>query len=278
MKAFVITVLVVCCAVIAGDIVYLHRQNGSSIPKPEGEAPATQPTEPAPSENAAPPSPQAQLVVAQAPAAPQPAVITPSPGSQPSVESPTNAIRAMSEALLSAKSGLEKQAIFDELRTNGNLEAVTADLKQLAVQNPTDPEIPTTLGEADINEIRALKAAGGSDDQIGVLALQADQAFDAALQIDPNNWEAQFVKYSTLFYWPANPQTDNQAVQGLTSLIDQQQNMPSSPQFAQTYVMLGNEYQKIGQPDKALATWELGAQEYPADSTLQQKIASAAAK
>ncbi|HTV63659.1 MAG TPA: hypothetical protein VMH30_13930 [Verrucomicrobiae bacterium] len=110
------------------------------------------------------------------------------------------------------------------------------------------------------------------------MALQADQAFDAALQIDPKNWEAQFVKYSTLYYWPANSQTDNQAVQGLTSLINQQETMPSSPQFAQTYVMLGDEYQKIGQPDKALATWELGAQEYPADSTLQQKIAGATAK
>lgn len=108
--------------------------------------------------------------------------------------------------------------------------------------------------------------------------MQADQEFGAALQIDPNNWEAQFVKDSSMYYWPADPQRDNQVVQSLTGLIDQQEKMPSSPDFAQTYVMLGNEYQKIGQSDKAMATWQLGAQEFPGDSTLQKKIAGTPAQ
>jgi tetratricopeptide (TPR) repeat protein len=115
---------------------------------------------------------------------------------------------------------------------------------------------------------------GGSDDisAMGILAMQADQSFTAALKIDPQNWEAQFVKNSSMYYWPANPQMDNQVVQNLSSLIDQQDSMSAQPQFAQTYVVLGNEYQKIGQPDKALATWKLGAQKFPSDPTLQQKI------
>jgi TolA-binding protein len=61
-------------------------------------------------------------------------------------------------------------------------------------------------------------------------------------------------------------------VQRLANLIDQQETMPSQPEFAQTYVVLGNEYQKIGQPDKAMATWQLGAQKFPNDSSLQKKI------
>jgi TolA-binding protein len=48
--------------------------------------------------------------------------------------------------------------------------------------------------------------------------------------------------------------------------------MPSQPAFAQTYVVLGNEYQKMGKSDEAMATWQLGAQKFPGDPTLQKKI------
>jgi hypothetical protein len=58
----------------------------------------------------------------------------------------------------------------------------------------------------------------------------------------------------------------------LSKLIDQQETMPAQPEFAQTFVMLGNEYQKLGQPDKALATWQLGLQKFPNDPALLKKI------
>jgi len=80
------------------------------------------------------------------------------------------------------------------------------------------------------------------------------------------------MKSSSMYYWPADPARDNDVVQRLSSLIDQQGTMPSQPQFAQTYVVLGNEYEKTGQPDKAMATWQLGAQQFPNDPTLQKKI------
>ena len=133
-------------------------------------------------------------------------------------------------------------------------------MKQRAAANPTDAEIPTTLGEAQLNKLKALKDSGGDPNDIGILAMQADQSFNAALKIDPQNWEAQFVKLSSMYYFGStvDPQRDNQVVQQLSSLIDQQANMASQPDFAQTYLLLGNEYQKIGQPDKAAATWQLG--------------------
>jgi tetratricopeptide (TPR) repeat protein len=104
--------------------------------------------------------------------------------------------------------------------------------------------------------------------------MEADQDFDAALKIDPQNWEAQFVKASSMYYWPANPQTDNDAVQRLSSLIDQQETMAPQPEFVQTYVVLGQEFEKIGQPDKAMATWQLGLTKFPGDPTLLKRTAS----
>lgn len=271
MKTFITTLLVVCVAVIGGAIVYLDHQKGPSAPKPVAEAPASQSDETASPENV--PAPAPQPVAQKTNTSATVAVSSPFAPTNTPADS-TSPAHKKAEALLSAKSGADKRALFDELRKDGQLPEVIAELKQMAAGNPNSPEIPTTIGEAELNEIRALKESGSSDnDQIGIMAMQADQEFNAALQIDPQNWEAQFVKYSMMYYWPANPQTDNQVVQNLSSLIDQQGNMPYNSDFAQTYVTLGNEYQKIGQPDKAMATWQLGAQQYPSDSALQKKLA-----
>ncbi len=117
------------------------------------------------------------------------------------------------------------------------------ELKQRVAANPNDPEIPTTLGEAQLNKVRAIKEAGGDLNDMGILAMQADQSFNAALKIDPQNWEAQFMKSSSMYYWPADPARDNDVVQRLSGLVDQQETMTPQPQFAQTYLVLGNEYQ-----------------------------------
>lgn len=276
MKTFVTTLLIVCVAIITSGIVYLNHQKVLSAQKPVAEARAGQPAESASPKNlpALPPQPQPQPPVAQTNAPVQVAVSPSTPQITPAA--PASPIHKKVEALLSAKSGTEKRAVFDELRKDGQLDAAIADLKQMAADNPNNAEIPTTIGEAELNEIRAIKE-GGTDnvnyDQMGILAMQADQEFNAALKIDPQNWEAQFVKDSSMYYWPSSPQVNNQVVQSLTSLIDQQETMSANPDFAQTYVLLGNEYQKIGQPDKAMATWQLGAQEYPGDSALQNKLA-----
>jgi len=184
----------------------------------------------------------------------------------------TNAISKAVDALLSARSGDQKHALFQQLGQSGQLEAVIAELKQRAAADPGNALIPTTLGEAQLNQIRVLHESGGDTDQIGILAMQADQSFNAALKIEPANWEAQFVKAASMFYWPADPTRDADVVHRLSSLIDQQEGMPSQPEFAQSYVVLGNEYQKIGKQAEALATWQLGAQKFPSDPALQKKL------
>jgi len=148
---------------------------------------------------------------------------------------------------------------------------VIAELKQRATENPNDPEILATIGEAQFTELRAMGPSIDSDAMM-VLAMQADQNFADALKIDPSNWEAQFVRTMARYHWPANPQSDNETVQQLSSLIDQQETMASQPLFPETYILLGAEYQKIGQPDKAVATWQLGLVKYPNNLTLQKRI------
>jgi len=277
MKTFITTIVIVCVAIIAGAIIYLDSHKVPAPPAPAVASAPSRAVDQSPPENVPSAAPQSRSVAAQLISAPAQTVAATSTATPSDSNTVTNQIKKLAQALLSAKSRDEKHALFQQLLQSGQLDQVVAELQQEEAQNPNDPEIPTTIGEALLNKVRSILAANGNqpNDEVGILAMQADEDFDSALKIDPKNWEAQFVKASSMYYWPANPQTDNQVVQRLTSLIDQQETMAPNPGFAQTYIMLGNEYQKIGQPDKALATWQIGAQEYPSDPNLQQKIAGA---
>jgi tetratricopeptide (TPR) repeat protein len=267
-------VFIAVCGTIAVALVYANKSRTTvtvpppvvnSTPAPAAPAttdnvPSLQVSAPAPAPVGSTPAPVAVAATAMA-AAPKPD------------DSTNAAIRKAVDDLLSAKNGLDKHNLFQSLVKSGQIDAVIAELQQRAAANTTDPEIPTTLGEAILNKVRDIHDKDPGDyNQMGILAMQADQSFNSALKLDPQNWEAQFVKNSSMTYWPANPDVDNQVVANLSKLIDQQATMTPSPQFAQTYVVLGNEYQKIGQPDKALATWQVGLQQFPGDPTLQKKV------
>ena len=268
MKSLVI-LLAGLCVGIACSVVYFKSQKAPSAPPPIVES--TPEAVPVSREN---------VVVATKPAppvtepVPAPAIspVTNSVVSDPEAEA-VAAFRKTIDALLSPQlSPHQKHEMFQQFRAAGQMDQVIAELKRRAKGDPQTPEIPVTLGEALLNKVGALHAAGGDVNEMGILAMQADQSFNTALKMDPANWEAQYVKYSTMFYWPAEPTRDNEAAQKLSSLIDQQETMPQQPHFAQTYVALGNQYQKIGQTDKAQATWQLGLQKFPNDSTLLKKL------
>jgi tetratricopeptide (TPR) repeat protein len=267
-----VMVFALLCGVMACAIVYLHRQKAAPVSAPAVATSSNQ-ISLQPENMAAPKAEPPRLISTSAEMAAQSPAVTSVAKKTVSDES-TNSISKAVDALLSAKSGAQKHLLFQQLAQAGELDQVMTELQQREAKDPNDPEIPTTLGEALLNKVRAaIDANGGQDNEdIKIMALQADQDFNTALNIDPKNWEAQFVKAASMSYWPANPQMDNDVVQRLSNLIDQQETMPQQPEFAQTYVVLGDEYQKIGQPEKAAATWLLGAQAFPNDPTLQKKI------
>jgi len=270
MKSFVAALVVLAVAVIGGTIVYLNRQKAPPAPAPVVES-SPQPTEQTPPEKIAVPKPDQQQTVSVN--ANPPAQIPVTNSVPENLPAGATAFSKTIDALLSPQITPEqKHALFQQLLKAGQLDQAVADLKQRAADNPNDPEILTTLGEAQLNQLRAIRDAGGDPNEVGILAMQADQSFNAALKIDPSNWEAQFVKASALSGWPVELNKGPEVIQQLSGLIDQQETMPSQPQFVQSYVMLGNEYLKIGQPVKAAATWQLGLTKFPNDPTLLKKI------
>lgn len=104
--------------------------------------------------------------------------------------------------LLTPQYPAQKQELFDRLRTSGQIDSAITELQRRAKETPGDANLHTTLGEAMLKQVRLLHETGADINEQGILAMQADQTFNAALKIDPKNWEAQFVKYSTMITGP----------------------------------------------------------------------------
>ncbi|MGO9586753.1 MAG: hypothetical protein ACLP2Y_11215 [Limisphaerales bacterium] len=268
MKPSIIITLAVCSAGVAGTIIYLNRPKAAPAPTPVAESSPAQ-TEPTQPEKKEP------LIVSDKAGEPAPVSIANSVASDLKPDRAATALSQAVDALISAKTSFsDKQALWGKLKDAGELDQAIAELKQRAANNPNDAEIPAALGQAELQKAGVLSQNGGSINEMGILGMQADQSFDTALKLDPSNWEAQFFKANAMSYWPAELNKGQEVIQRLASLIDQQEAMPSQPQFAQTYVLLGDQYQKTGQLDQAALTWQLGLARFPNDSSLQKRINS----
>ncbi len=267
MKKIITLVVAVFAGIILGKIIFTNR----AATPPAAPMAESAPAQAAPLEKISAPKPEPLPVSASAVEPPKIPATTPVI-SEIKPDDSANPIHKAVDALLSAKSAKEKHDLFQQLIKDGQMDAAIAELKQRAADNPNNAQLPTTLGEAQLNKVRAIKEAGGDVNELGILAMQADQSFNAALKIDPQNWEANFVKASSQFYWPPDEKRDADVVQRLSGLIDQQETMTPNPAFVQTYVVLGNQYEKLGQHEKATATWQLGLQKFPNDPALLKKI------
>jgi len=271
-----IILFVVLCGGIACAIVFLNKQKSAPPAPPVVETTPSQSDTTPSSEKATTPQPVPPSGMQPAAVESLPVKTVPLPVvAEAKADDSANAIHKAVDDLLSAKNGLDKHNLFQQLVKTGQIDAVIDELKQRAADNTNNAAIPTTLGEALLNKVRALHdgpPSADTMDEMGILAMQADKSFNTALKIDPQNWEAQFVKVSSMTYWPSEPVRDADIVQRFSTLIDQQDTMTPNPAFAQTYVMLGNQYQKMGQPDKAQATWQLGLTKFPNDPALQKKL------
>ena len=266
----------VSVGVIGGATLYWNRQKTASV------SPAETMAEAAPSRT--PEDTQSAKVVAMQQSEPQvPAV--PADSNQPPLASPISnepevdndanssaptAFRQAIAILVSPQSSFQqRQAAWKQLRDAGELDQAIATLKQGTTNNPSSAQYPTALGEAYVYKLQTIR----DFHEVAILALQADQSFNAALGLDPANWEAQFFKAVSLSRWPPGMNKGPEVIQQLSNLIDQQEAMPPQPQFARTYVSLGDQYKKAGQPDYAVQTWRLGLAKFPGDLTLQERIA-----
>jgi hypothetical protein len=165
----------------------------------------------------------------------------------------------------------QKQAAWKQLRDSGQLDQAIGQLEQAVKNDPSAAEYSAQLGWAYLQKLATTQDIR----QQAILAMQADQTFDGALKLDPNNWDARYCKASALTHWPAELNKSQEVMENLSTLIDQQEARPPQPEYAQSYVLLGEQYLKAGYPDNAKEMWQRGAALFPQNEVLQKKLAPA---
>jgi hypothetical protein len=181
-----------------------------------------------------------------------------------------SAVKQTIDSLLSGQLTHEQRRdMLKKLVESGKIDEAISELQQQAANNSNNAELQTALGQAYIEQAAAMKDF--SPDK-GILVMQAMKSFDAALNDDSANWEARFTRTAVMSHYPAEMNKGQEVIDQFTQLINQQEAQPSQPQFAKTYVALGDQYQKLGQNDYALATWQAGAQLFPSDKTLRKRL------
>jgi tetratricopeptide (TPR) repeat protein len=164
----------------------------------------------------------------------------------------------------------QRRDILKKLVESGKIDEAISELEQRVASDPGNAAYQTLLGQANLEKAVAMQ--DGNPDKV-ILVMQAMKSFDAALSLDPANWEARFTRTAVMSHYPAEMNKGQEVIDQFTQLINQQEAQTPQPQFARTYVALGDQYQKLGQNDYALATWQAGAQLFPGDKTLRKRLA-----
>ena len=266
MKKLIYAILGV--AVIGGGIALsASRQKNPVVPARTESAPSPA-TENNPPVQPAAATPASQPVPAN-PGDSRPAVTA--SATETSARAVDTAVSQAIDSLLSTRLTHEQRRdILKKLNEAGKLDEAISELQQQAADNPRNAEYQTALGQAYLEKGIALQ--DGSSDKV-ILVMQAMKSFDAALSDDSANWEARFTRTAILSHYPTEMNKGQEVIDQFTQLINQQEAQPSQPQFAKTYVLLGDQYQKLGNNDYALATWQAGAQLFPSDKTLRKRLA-----
>ena len=168
----------------------------------------------------------------------------------------------------------QKQKMWDRLQATHQLDPLITELEQQIKRHPRAAVYPALLGQAYLQKCSTLHDI---NDQ-GILAMQADKSFAVALSLDPSNWEARFTKAVAMSYWPPMLNKGQEVIDNFETLVQQQEAQPPQPQFAQSYAWLGDQYQKAGNEKQARSVWQHGAELYPGDTALRQKLNQTAAR
>jgi len=163
----------------------------------------------------------------------------------------------------------ERQAVLAQMKAAGKLADLISDLRKQATENPDSAEIPALMGEAMLQSI----SPDMEMNQKGILAMGADQQFDAALKADPNNWEANYYKAASLSHWPPGLNKGDEVQQRFNDLIDTQEKAATPlPEYVRSYVVYGDYFQSIGNKDAAKAVWQRGVALFPNDPALTKRL------
>jgi tetratricopeptide (TPR) repeat protein len=189
-------------------------------------------------------------------------------GGRPAAGAPLDLASALTLLADQNLDDVARAELWKKIAKAGLLDAVLADLEAKAKADKQNPAAQVAYAEACIAKIQEV----GQSPLAGVYGNRADKAYDAALAADPEHWEARFGKAIALSFWPPIMGKQPEAIRQFETLIAQQEKRQPAPEYAQTYLLLGNLLAQSGKADQAREIWQKGATLYPDHAGLKDRL------
>ncbi len=155
----------------------------------------------------------------------------------------------------------EANRLFGRLSGNPDeIDATVKSLKDLVAKDPKNPELQVALATALVAKLANRTAPGP---QQGIVWGEAVQAYDAAIEVNPEHWQARFGKAFGTSMIPAFLGQRPIAIKQFEELRTMQAGGATEQHHVQTYFRLGQLYKDEGNIEKARTVWQEGLQRFP---------------
>lgn len=145
------------------------------------------------------------------------------------------------------------------------IEALQKEIKA----DPKDPELHVALATAYVADLWNNTPQGV---QQGVVWAKALRAYDAALKLDPDHWQARFGKAFGTSNIPEFLGQKPAAIKQFEELRALQERGAPEPHYVSTYLRLGTLYKDMGNNEKARQVWEDGLKFFPDSQALKDAL------
>lgn len=165
----------------------------------------------------------------------------------------------------------ESRSLFLSLsRDHSAIGDVIKRLEAEIAKNPRSADLQVALATA-----YAAKTAWDTPPgpEQGVVWAKAEQAYDEAIRLDPEHWEARYGKAFGDSMAPEFVGLRPRAIREFEELRELQEKKPLAPEHVEVYVRLGTLYKDAGNPKKARETWKRGLERFPDDQRLAEALA-----
>jgi tetratricopeptide (TPR) repeat protein len=165
----------------------------------------------------------------------------------------------------------ESRSLFRTLsRDHSAIANVIARLEAEIAKNPRSADLQAALATAYAAKT-AFDTPPGPEQ--GTVWAKAEQAYDEAIRLDPEHWQARYGKAFGDSMAPEFVGLRPRAIREFEELMEIQEKKPLAPEHAEVYVRLGTLYKDAGNPKKARETWKRGLERFPDDQRLSEALA-----
>ncbi|MHC4164423.1 MAG: tetratricopeptide repeat protein [Planctomycetota bacterium] len=159
-------------------------------------------------------------------------------------------------------------------RNKEKISDVIQDLEKQIEKNPNDPHLHVALATAWVAELTNQPPGP----QQGLLWGKVGAAYDAAIALEPNHWQARFGKAFGTSMAPEFLGLRPEAIRQFEELKAIQGRRAPEPHHAQVYFRLGTLYKDAGNAEKARALWAEGLKLFPDNEELKGTLEASTKK